>query len=116
MLKNNENITLVKECSAIIQRKLPPKLTDPGRFTIPYFIGSLTIRNALCDLEASINMMPLSMMMKLKYGEPKSNQMTLALADRSITYPYGILEDVLVRVGDLLFPLEFVILDMHEDS
>lgn len=107
---------VAKECSVIIQRKLPPKFTDPGRFIIPCSIGLLTIRNALGDLGASINLMSLSMMRKLKYGEPKLTQMTLTLADRSITYLYGILEYVLVRVDDLVIPVDFVILYMSKDS
>lgn len=60
--------------------------------------------------------MSMSIMRKLKYGEPKSTHVTLTLADRSITYPYGIFEDVLVRVYDLVFPADFVILDMIKDS
>ncbi|XP_050877652.1 uncharacterized protein LOC127081447 [Lathyrus oleraceus] len=115
-LKDYENISLEKECSAIIQRNLPPKLTDPGRFIIPCSIGSLTISSALCDLEANINLMLLSMMRKLKYGEPKPTHMMLTLADRSIAYPYGILEDVMVKVDDLVFPIYFMILYMPEDS
>lgn len=65
-LKDDENINLMDECSAIIQRNLPPKLTDLGRFTIPSYIDSLTINNALCDLRSSINIMSLSMMRKFK--------------------------------------------------
>lgn len=42
--------------------------------------------------------------------------MTLTLADRSIIYPYGVLEDVLVKVDGLLFPTDFVVLDMPEYS
>lgn len=60
--------------------------------------------------------MSLSMMGKLNYGEPKPTQMTLMLVDRSITYPYVFLKDVLVRVDGLLFPTNFVILDIPEDS
>lgn len=60
--------------------------------------------------------MPLSMMKKLHYGKPKPTKMALTLADKSITYPYVVLEDVLVRVDDLLFPADFVILDMPEDA
>lgn len=56
--------------------------------------------------------MPLSMMRKLKCGEPKPKNMTLTLAGVSITYPYGVLEDVLVRVDGLLLIAYFVILDM----
>jgi hypothetical protein len=56
------------------------------------------------------------MMKKLNCGEPKPTRMTLTLADRSVTYLYGVLEDVLVKVNDLLFSVDFVILDMDEDS
>ncbi|XP_050883758.1 uncharacterized protein LOC127086972 [Lathyrus oleraceus] len=107
---------MAKECSTIIQRKLPPKLTNQDRFTIPYSIGSLIIGHALYDLGANINLIPLSMMRKIKYGDPKSTQMTLTLGDISITYLYRVLEDVLVRVYDLLFLEDFIILDILEDS
>ena len=112
---DDENVALIEECSDIIQHKLLTKLTDPGRFTIPCSIGSLKIGQALCDLWANINLMSLSMMKKLNCGEPKPTKMTLTLADRSVTYPYGVLEYVLVKVDDLLFPADFVILDMSED-
>ena len=59
--------------------------------------------------------MSLSMMIKLNYGEPKPTKMTLTPADRSVTYPYGVWKDVLVKVDDLLFPIDFIILDMPED-
>jgi hypothetical protein len=74
------------------------------------------VRRTLCDLGANINLTPLSMMKKLDCGEPKSTKMTLTLFDRSITYPYGVLEDVLVKVNDILFSVNFVILDMDEYS
>jgi hypothetical protein len=115
-LKDDENVALSEECSAIVQRKLPPKLKDLGSFTIPCSIGKVKVERALCDLGASINLMPLSMVKKLGCGEPKPTKMTLTLADRSITYPYGVLEDVLVKVNDLFFPADFVILDMNEDA
>jgi len=56
------------------------------------------------------------MMKKIGCGEPKPTRMTLTLADRSVSYPYGVLEDVLVKVNDLLFPADFVVLDMEEDE
>lgn len=114
--KEDENVALAEECSTIIQCKLLPKLTDPGRFIIPCSIGSLKIGQALCDLGASIKLKSLSMTKKLNYGEPKPTKMTLTLGDRSVTYPYGVLEEVWVRVDDLLFPADFVILDMPEDD
>lgn len=114
--KDDENIALFENCSAILQRQLPPKLKDPGAFTIPCTIGKVNFGRALCDLGASINLMPLSMMKKLGCGEPKPTRMILTLVDRSISYPFGVLEDVLFQVNELVFPTDFVILDMTEDE
>jgi len=60
--------------------------------------------------------MPLSMMKKLGCREPKPTKMTLTLADRLVSYPYGVLKYVLVKVNDLLFPVDYVILDMEDDD
>lgn len=83
-LKYDENIYLTKECSEIILRKLPPKLKDLGRFTIPYTISKLKIEHALCGLGEKIKLMPLSMLKKHDYGEVKPTNMTLTLADLSM--------------------------------
>ncbi|XP_027345903.1 uncharacterized protein LOC113857855 [Abrus precatorius] len=115
-LKKDVMIALTEECSAILQQKLPPKLTYPGSFTIPCIIGNVTIGKALCDLGASTNLMPLSILKKLGVGEVKSTRMALQLADRSIKYLYGVMEDVLVKVDKMIFLANFVILDMDEDS
>lgn len=93
----------MKECGVVIQHKLPPKLIDLGIFTTTCSNSPLMISHTLCDLGASNNLMP------------NPTKMTFNLVDRSITYPYGILEDVLIRVDDLLFSYDFVILDMAED-
>ncbi|XP_057426275.1 uncharacterized protein LOC130719681 [Lotus japonicus] len=98
------------------KRKLPQKFKDPGSFTIPVDIEGLSGAKALCDLGASINLMPLSMFKKLNMGEATPTLMSLQLADRSIKHPYGIAEDVLVRVDKFIFPVDFVILDIEEDS
>ncbi|XP_052110241.1 uncharacterized protein LOC127741554 [Arachis duranensis] len=63
--KEQEIVVLTKECSAIIQHNLLEKMSDPGSFVIPCTIGDVTIQRALCDLRASINLMPLSVMKKL---------------------------------------------------
>ncbi|XP_073120421.1 uncharacterized protein [Henckelia pumila] len=76
---------------------------------------SALFHKALCDLGASINLMPYSVFRKLSLGEPKSTRMSLQLADRSIKYPRGIIEDVLVKVDKFIFPVDFVVLDMEED-
>ncbi|GJT58277.1 reverse transcriptase domain-containing protein [Tanacetum coccineum] len=96
--------------------KLPSKEKDLGSFTIPCDIGQLHINNALADLGASISLMPYTMYEKLGLGEPKATRVSLELADRSIQYPRGIIENVLIKVNKFVLPIDFVILDMPEDS
>ncbi|XP_027342961.1 uncharacterized protein LOC113855516 [Abrus precatorius] len=109
-------VTLNKECSAILQNKMPENLKDPGNFTLPCLIGRLIVYKALADLDASINLMSYSVFKKLGLGEPRPTRMSIQLADRSIKYPRGIIEDVLVKVDKFIFPVDFVILDMDEDT
>ncbi|XP_022864248.1 uncharacterized protein LOC111384222, partial [Olea europaea var. sylvestris] len=114
-LEDNETVMLIEECSAILQHKLPLKLKDPGSFTILCHIGNLYIDKALCDLGASINLMPLSLFRKLGLGEAKPKTVSLQLADTSIKHPRGICENILVKVDKFIFPADFIILDMEED-
>ncbi|GKF56696.1 DNA-directed DNA polymerase [Tanacetum coccineum] len=102
--------------SAVLLNKLPSKEKDPGSFTIPCDIGHLHIDNALADLVASISVMPYTMYEKLGQGEPKPTRMSLELVDRPIQYPRGIAEDVLIKIDKFVLPIDFVILDMREDS
>ncbi|KAL5577699.1 hypothetical protein UlMin_019398 [Ulmus minor] len=76
-LEANEKVMLTKECSAILQRKLPPKLKDPRSFTIPCTIGDFNFDKVLCDLSASINLMRLSIFRKLGLGEVKPTTVSL---------------------------------------
>ncbi|KAM1157128.1 hypothetical protein ACFX2B_027542 [Malus domestica] len=85
-ISNKEVVQVSENVSAVLQRKLPPKCKDPGSFTIPCVIGEL-----------------------------KNDGVIIQLADRSNAYPKGVLEDVLVQVGNLIFPADFYVLDM-EDS
>ncbi|GJX25168.1 putative nucleotidyltransferase, ribonuclease H [Tanacetum coccineum] len=109
-------ITMNERCSAVLLNKLPSKEKDPGSFTIPCYIGQFHIDNALADLGAGISLMPYTMYEKLGLGEPKATRMSLELADRSIQYPRGIIENVLIKVDKFVLPIDFVILDMPEDS
>ncbi|XP_010527309.2 PREDICTED: uncharacterized protein LOC104804668 [Tarenaya hassleriana] len=111
-----ETITLNPECSAILQHDLPPKMSDPGSFSIPCKLGNVSIDRALCDLGASVSLLPLSIYKKLNVRELKPTRMALQLADRSIKYPLGILKDVPLKVGDYYVPVDFVVLDMDEDA
>ena len=111
-----EIIEVQGNCSAIIQKLLPPKFKDLGSFTILCTIGKLHIGKALIDLGASINLMPLSMLRKIGDLEVKPTRMTFQLVDRSTKCPDGVIEDVLVKVDKFTFSVNFVILDMEEDT
>ncbi|XP_016178384.1 uncharacterized protein LOC107620772 [Arachis ipaensis] len=113
--KKYEIVVLTKECIAIIQKNFPKNLKDPGSFFIPCTIGEVTIERALCDLVTNINLMPLSLMRKLQIDEVEPTKISLQLADRSIKFPLGVVENLLLKVGTFIFPANFVILDMEED-
>ncbi|KAM6589718.1 hypothetical protein CsatA_012323 [Cannabis sativa] len=110
-----ETVALTEGCSAMLKSKIPPKLKDPGSFTIPISIGGRDVGRALCDLGASINLMPMSIFRKLGIGEARPTTVTLQLADRSMAHPEGKIEDVLVQVDKFIFPADFIILDYEED-
>ena len=109
-------VNLTATCSVVMKKELPEKMKDPGSFTIPCIIGGVEIQKALCDSGASINLMPLSVAKQLSLGELIPTTITLQMADRSMVKPEGVLEDVLVTVGKFVFPVDFIILDMEEDS
>ncbi|XP_057761861.1 uncharacterized protein LOC130982040 [Arachis stenosperma] len=90
-------------------------MPDPGSFVIPCTIGEVGIQRALCDLGASINLMSLSVMKKLQIEDLKSTRISFQLADLSIKLLVGVVEDLLVKVGPFIFPVDFVILDMEEE-
>ncbi|XP_072076623.1 uncharacterized protein [Arachis hypogaea] len=97
-----ETVLFTEECSAVIQRTLPEKLQDPESFVIPCTLGDSYTRKALCDLGASINLMPLSLLRKLGIQEVKPTRICLQLADGSINFPSGVVEDMIVRYPDTL--------------
>ncbi|XP_028761517.1 uncharacterized protein LOC114720049 [Neltuma alba] len=110
-----ETVALIEDCSAILQQNLPPKLRDPGSFYIPCNIGKHFNGKALRDLGASVNLMPLTVFNRLNLGEARPTTVTLLFADRSISYPKGIIEDVLVKVDKFIFPADFIVLDCEVD-
>ena len=107
-------VNLSENCSAMIQRKLLEKLQDPGSFTIPCIIGEHNFSKALCYLGANINLMLYSVAKRLNLGEIKPTTLSLQMVDRSLTYPKGIIKDVLVKVDKFIFPMDFVVLDMED--
>ncbi|XP_058774677.1 uncharacterized protein LOC131648958 [Vicia villosa] len=114
-IEDNEIVTLTAECSTIIQNKMPPKLKDPISFSIPCNIGKFVIDKALCDLGASISLMSLSICRKLAMGELRPAKMLVQLADRSVKYPVGVLENIPVHICQFYIPIDFIIMDIKED-
>ncbi|GJW69554.1 reverse transcriptase domain-containing protein [Tanacetum coccineum] len=118
VLNNKDKIlelTKTPVCSAVILKTFPEKLGDPGRFLIPCDFPELDECLALADLGASINLMPLSVFEKLNLQRLTKTRMILELADRSISTPTGIAEDVFVKVGTFYFPADFVVVDYDAD-
>ncbi|GJT39878.1 reverse transcriptase domain-containing protein [Tanacetum coccineum] len=99
----------------MLLKKLPENLGDPGKFLIPCNFPGMDVCHALADLGASINLMPLSIGKKLSLPKLTPTRMTLELADRSITRPKGLAEDVFVKVGKFHFPTDFVVVDFEAD-
>ncbi|RDX67177.1 hypothetical protein CR513_53979, partial [Mucuna pruriens] len=86
------------------QQDLQKKCRDPRIFFVLYTIGNCTFTDAMLDLGASINVMPTSIYKSLNF------------ANRSVVQPLGVLEDVLVQVNELIFPADFYVLDMEDDT
>ncbi|GJS49462.1 reverse transcriptase domain-containing protein [Tanacetum coccineum] len=108
-LSELDRTPLNEHCSAVLLNKLPEKLGDPDKFLISCDFPGMDECLALADLGASINLMPLSVCKKLSLPELTPTCMTLELADRSITQPIGIAEDVYVKVGKFQFLADFVV-------
>ena len=89
---------------------------NPSNFTIPCTIGNFEFKKALCDSGASINLMPLSVVKRLSLGELSPTAITLQMADKTMAQPEGVLEDILIKMGKFIFPMDFVVMDMEEDT
>ncbi|GKD09088.1 putative reverse transcriptase domain-containing protein [Tanacetum coccineum] len=98
-----------------INNDIPRKEKDLGSFTLPCFINNTCFDNALVDLGASVNVMPLLTYLNLGLGELAYIRLTVELTDRTVKYPKGIVENILVGIGKFTFPVDFIILDMPED-
>ncbi|XP_021719376.1 uncharacterized protein LOC110687056 [Chenopodium quinoa] len=111
-----ETVSLTENCSAIIMNKIPPKWKDLGNFTIPYAIYKMRIDNALCDLGSSVSIMTYSVYQRQEKGELLPTNITMKLANRSIRIRRGKVEDVPLRVGKFIISVDFVVLNIDEDS
>jgi hypothetical protein len=109
-------VNLSRELSDAIQNKLPPKLKDPGNFNIPTNVGRMYARKSLCDLGASVSLVSMSMVDKIGDGVLKPSNVALKLADESLRYPIGVLEDVKVKVGKFVVPVDLIVIDEKESE
>nr|GEY15122.1 reverse transcriptase domain-containing protein [Tanacetum cinerariifolium] len=102
---------LNEHCLAVLLKKFPEKLGDPGKFLIPCDFPGIDECLALADLGASINLMPLSVWNKFSLPELSPTCMTLELANRLISRPVGVVEDVFIKVGTFHFSANFLVVD-----
>ena len=109
-------VSLTDTCSIVIQRRLQMKIQDPCSFTIPCTIGNSELGKALCGLGESINLMPLSVVKRLNFGELTPITMTLQMTNRSMVQLEGILEDLCIKVGNFIFLIDFVVMNIEEDK
>ena len=98
-----------------IDYTLPEKKSDLGRPVIPIAIGPHIFQEAVCDFRASVNIMPKVIYDKINGDTLLYTNMHLQLADQSLCYPKGVLEDAIIRVGQSYVPIDFVVLKIGGD-
>ncbi|XP_073119714.1 uncharacterized protein [Henckelia pumila] len=115
-MKGCQKVESGEQISAVIQRKIPTKCKDPGMFSIPCKIGDVQLDTAMLDLRASINVMSYSVYGSLKLRPLNETTTVIQMTDRSTIYPMGVIEDVLMQVGNLVFFADFYVLDMQNND
>ncbi|CAM8890497.1 unnamed protein product [Rhodiola kirilowii] len=116
VIEESSMVALNIECSAIVQSRMPKKMQDQGSFSIPISLGKIEIDRALCDLGASISLIPYSLFEKIDMCELHPTTISLKLADRSSRIPRGVLRDVPIKVGKFFIPVDFYVLDMDAEQ
>ncbi|XP_024005011.1 uncharacterized protein LOC112082144 [Eutrema salsugineum] len=115
-LSHEQGVMMISEqVSAVIQNKIPEKLSDPGSFVLDCSIFSERFKRSLSDLGSSVNLMPYSVAVNLGMTDFKPTKISLILADRSKRIPKGVLEDVPIKVGDCIIPTDFMVLEYGEE-
>ncbi|XP_050889790.1 uncharacterized protein LOC127095096 [Lathyrus oleraceus] len=115
-ITEEETIQVDASCNVIIQKTLLHKEIDPEGVTLPITIGNVNVGKSLIDLSSNINLISLSVVNRISDINLKNTKMTLQLADKFITRPSGIAEDVLVKVDKFLFPIDFVVMDIETND
>ncbi|XP_074277309.1 uncharacterized protein LOC141600951 [Silene latifolia] len=101
-----------KECNVVKSKEFTVKLDDPRSFSIPCTVGDQKVDSALCDLGTSVSVIPLALVKRLNILSLARTSITIKLADGTIKSPIGILKDIMVQIGKLSIPTDFVVLDI----
>ncbi|XP_021974488.1 uncharacterized protein LOC110869553 [Helianthus annuus] len=106
-----EPVDLISHVSAVLSSVLPQKAQDPGDPLIPIQIGAFKIERALLDLGACVSILPGSLYDQYDFGPLKKFDTPVVLADQTPTHPRGMVEDVIVKVEDCYYPVDFLVVD-----
>jgi len=101
-LKGHEMTSMGEVVSAVVQKNMPLKQKDPSVFTILCVISNASFKRALCDLGASIYVMPKHVYHSLSLEPLNKTNIVIQLADCSFVYPLGVIEDVIVKIDNLV--------------
>ena len=115
-MKGKQKIKVSERVSIVFKRCMPKKCSDPSMVSIPCVTGDTRFDKVVLDLGLSINVLPYSLYKSLGLGPLHETGIVVQLADRSSVYPKGVVEDVLVMVDKLIFPADFFVLDMDNDT
>nr|XP_043622489.1 uncharacterized protein LOC122594077 [Erigeron canadensis] len=106
-----KKIVLNEEVSAVVMAILPPKLQDPGAPLITIQVGDFKMNKALLDMGAGVSILPGMLYDQYDFGPLEKVDTTLVMADLSLKLPRGIVQDVIVKVEDFYYPVDFLVLD-----
>ncbi|XP_074300794.1 uncharacterized protein LOC141632114 [Silene latifolia] len=95
-IDDHELVVSKEECSSVVSSKVPIKLDDPGNFSITCTVGNQKVDNALCDLGASVSIIPLVIMKRLELKSLARTSITIKLVNGMIKSPIGVLRDMVV--------------------
>ncbi|GJS07859.1 DNA-directed DNA polymerase [Tanacetum coccineum] len=107
-----KRVLIMRICGRLSRNSLPPKFKDPGALLISVMVGNIAIKKALLDLGASINILPASLVDRYDLGTLCKTDTIISLADRSTKIPRGILKDVIVKVDEFYYPVDFFVMDI----
>jgi len=106
-----KKVFLATNISELLSGLIPVKYKDSGCPTIAYTIGQAEISRVLLGLGASINLLQFSVYQQLELGDLSPTRVTIQLSDRSVKAPNGKINDILIRFGEFIYPIDFIVLE-----